>query len=284
LAQPGSSVYGVSRTAGQSTFDIIATDGQRVMLSALAEPITGPALAIDVNDNVGWVSEESRVLKIDLSTGAVLDTYKMPSGGSLRHVGWDYDGHLFGIWQSQDNAVSTVEIPLDHSDIKILFTLNVTGPVRHCYYGVTEHHYLVVQHIQDKPDNMYFISTVSNSVYKSGVVDAALDLQSVAIDYIHNNVYFVSFNHTSSMFDFGIVHMTGALQQVLTSTNAFVRAGGAAVVDADTAIYYTSLYSGSAAYYVGFHLHTATYVSYVAPYDLQSLGWSTNQSDYMVRD
>jgi len=270
----GSPVCSVDRTAGVSTLNTVSATGVESLVTILPEPIQNPTISIDSSGNTAYVGTNNRVLQIDLTNGKQLANITLPSGGELRHTAWDgVYKRLFGLWQSSTDQISIIE--MTGGVLKTLVTLPKAGRVFMAYYGVTTHHYLMIIKYDDDvtPTSMTWYNMATNppSIYESNTLNA--DLQSVAIDYINHNVWMVARNSNSD-FDFGIIHMNGTIQQVMSSSNAYVRAGSAATVDINTQFYYTELYTASGPYFAQYRLSNGALTATATKYDQQAIGYA----------
>jgi drug/metabolite transporter superfamily protein YnfA len=270
----GSPVCSVDRAAGVSTLNTVSATGVESQVAMLPEPMQNPSISVDSSGNTAYIGTDSRVLQIDLTSGKQMANYTLPSGGELRHTAWDgVYKRLFGLWQSSTDQISIIE--MTGGVVKTLVTLPKAGRVFMAYYGVTTHHYLMIIKYDDDttPTSMTWYNMATNppSLYESNPLNA--DLQSIAIDYINHNVWMVAKNSNSG-FDFGIIHMNGTIQQVMSSTNAYVRAGSAATVDINTQYYYTELYTASGPYFAQYRLSNGVLMATATKYDQQAIGYA----------
>jgi hypothetical protein len=271
----GSPVCSVDRTAGMSTLNTVSATGVESLVTILPEPMQNPSISIDSSGNTAYVGTNNRVLQFDLTSGKQLANITLPTGGELRHTAWDgVYKRLFGVWQSSTDQISIIE--MTGGVYKILITLPKAGRVFMAYYGVTTHHYLIIIKYDDDttPTSMTWYNMATNppSVYESNPLNA--DLQSVAIDYINHNVWMVARNPNSGGFDFGIIHMNGTVQQVMSTSNSYVRAGSAATVDINTQFYYTELYTASGPYFAQYRLSNGALTATATKYDQQAVGYA----------
>jgi hypothetical protein len=270
----GSPVCSVDRTAGSSTLNTVSTTGVESLVTILPEPIQNPAISIDSTGNTAYVGSLNRVLQYDLTSGKQLANITLPTGGETYHTAWDgVYKRLFGIWISNQDKISIIE--MTGGVVKTLLTLPAAGRVMNAYYGVTVHHYMVIIRYDDDttPNSITFynMATTPPSVYESNPLN--VNVQSVAIDYMNHNVWVVAQNPTGG-FDFGIMHMNGTMQQVMSTTNAYVRAGSAATVDINTQYYYTELYTPSGPFFAQYRLSNGMLTATATKYDQQAIGYA----------
>jgi len=268
-------VYSIDRTLGSASLNMMMPNGQKTLVTPLSEPIEDPSLTIDGASNVAYVASGQRVLQIDLNTGKTLGTLSVGGGGRLRSIA--YDGilfKLFALFQSGEDIITMMD--LTGGVVKTVFTMSTAGSVHRAYYGVDTHHYAFFFRPDDhtKPMMIYFIDTTTYTVYKSGNVQDGVNPNSFAIDYINNNCWIVWWNSTTMMFDLGIIHMNGTLQEVVAQTQYYAQAGAAAAIDIDNQYYYTTLYQGSTAFYAQWALGTGMLVVNPITWDEQALAWS----------
>jgi len=214
-------------------------------------------------------------MQYDVKSGMNVKNITLPSGGSCHGVA--YDGvlkKLFALYQTTQDQVWVTDCTSGTMVNKIM--MNVTGSVYRSYYGVTTHHYSMMIQPDDhtKPLELIFVDTTTFTVYKQSAVQPGYYPASYAIDYVNHNVWTVWWNSTANAWDFGIVHMNGTIQEIRSSTAFYAQAGAAATVDITNGFYYTSLYSGSTAYYAQFKLSTGMLVVNPVKWDNQALAYS----------
>jgi len=270
----GSPVCSVDRTAGVSTLNIVSPTGVETQVTMVPEPNQNPTISIDSSGNSAYVGSMNTVLQFNLANGKLLANITLPNGGNLHHVAWDgVYKRLFGIWQSYEDMISIIE--MTGGVVKTLVTYGQAGRVYNAYYGVTTHHYLMlIKYDNDvTPNSMTWYNMATNppSILESNPCSA--DIQSVAIDYVNHNVWMVARNPNGG-FEFGIIHMNGTVQQIMSSTTAYVRAGTAATVDITTQFYYTELYTASGPFFAQYRLSNGMLTPTSTKYDQQAIGWA----------
>lgn len=254
---------------------MISAMGETTFIAPLDEPVEEPSLTIDYNSKVAYVGSDEHVVQIDLTKGATVKTISLGGGGRIRHVAWDSGlKKLFGLWQSNQNVVSLVE--LTSGVMKSLVSISPAGSVHRAYYGIEPHHYALFF----RPDNhtlplqLIFLDTTTYEVHLQNDVQAGVVPHSFAIDYVNNNCWIVWRNSSTATFNFGIMHMNGQLQEVVYATKSYAQAGPAAVIDISNQFYYTTLYAGSTAFYAQLALSTGLLDVNPIMWDIPALGWT----------
>jgi len=272
VAALGSPLFSIDRTMGMAMVDMVTPQGARTPLMPLSEPDNGPSLCVGAANEI-YIATMDKVTTFDFVSQKVVANMTVPSGGSLRHVAYDLEmKRLFGIYQSNMDVISVVE--LTDGNYKMLYTFNITGRVHLCYYGVTTHHYGVMIFPDNMPGSIIFdfIDMVTLDVFEQNVVQAGLNIRSFAIDYINHNVWAIWWNATSSLFDFGIIHMTGQLQQIQASFK-WSQVSSAATVDITQQRYYSAVYEGSQAYWASYRLSNGVATIANITWDQEALAW-----------
>jgi len=283
--------------------DVLNIDGTHTRLASLdfKVPFQGSVTA-SIEDGLVFVTDGMHLMSLDIRTGKTKAKIALPSGGTLRHVAYDYKhaadgapGHsLYGLWETSDFNISLVHINKISLAVTRMTNLNVTGHVALASLGLPKrepqwfepemkHYAFVVKPAGAHPASgdmlaWFKVGNGGSMMMMNPLLDLAgkpLSVTSFSIDYdggtekpIKAHNVFITMDDSKGGSDFGIVHMKGQLQVAYAHTDLISASLSTktATVDMSNAKFYSVLNSkeqSSQNFLVGFDCITGKQVSSV---------------------